>query len=87
MNLTMLLRISLPENLATRPESLFTLSEISEYEVFHSLSDVKISKSTGIDSIPTIVLKISAEIRELKQATFLSTRRQPEVSCVVIDGE
>ena len=25
--------------------------------------------------------------RELKQATFLSTRRQPEVSCVVIDGE
>ena len=33
-----------PENLATGPESLFTLSEISEYEVFQLLSDFKISK-------------------------------------------
>ena len=50
------------EKLATRPESLFTLSEISKYEVFHFLSDLKITKSTGIDSIPARVLKISAEI-------------------------
>ena len=32
-----------PENLATGPESLFTLSEISEYEVFRLLNDFKIS--------------------------------------------
>ena len=32
-----------PENLATGPESLFTLSEISEYEVFQLLNDLKIS--------------------------------------------
>ena len=51
-----------PENLATGPESLFTLSEISEYEVFQLLNDLKVSKSTGIDSIPSRVLKISAEI-------------------------
>ena len=51
-----------PQRLATRPECLFTLSEISKYEVFHLLSDLKISKSTGIDSIPARVLKISAEI-------------------------
>ncbi len=40
----------------------FTLSEISEYEVFLLLSNLKSSKSTGIDSIPARVLKISAEI-------------------------
>ena len=51
-----------PENLATGPESLFTLSEISEYEGFQLLNDFKISKSTGVDSIPARVLKISAEI-------------------------
>ena len=51
-----------PENLATGPESLFTLSEISEYEVFQLLNGLIISKSTGIDSIPARVLKISAEI-------------------------
>ena len=51
-----------PENLATGPESSFTLSEISEYEVFQLLNYLKISKSTGIDSIPARVLKISAEI-------------------------
>ena len=54
--------LDFPENLATGPESLFTLSEISEYEVFQLLNDLKISKSTGIDSIPARVLKISAEI-------------------------
>ena len=33
-----------PENLATGQESLFTLSEISEYEVFQLLNGLKISK-------------------------------------------
>ena len=48
--------LDFPENLATGPESLFTLSEISKYEVFQLLDDLKISKSTGIDSIPARVL-------------------------------
>jgi hypothetical protein len=38
------------------------LSEISEYEVFLLLSNLKTSKSTGMDSIPARLLKISAEI-------------------------
>ena len=43
--------LDFPENLATGPESLFTLSEISKYEVFQLLNDLKISNSTGIDSM------------------------------------
>jgi hypothetical protein len=54
--------LDLPENLGTSPVTLFTLSEISEYEVFLLLSDLKSSKSTGMDSIPARVLRISAEI-------------------------
>ena len=52
----------LSENPSTSPVTLFTLSEISEYEVFLLLSNLKTSKSTGMDSIPARVLKISAEI-------------------------
>ena len=54
--------LDLSENLGTSPVTLFTLSEISEYEVFLLLSNLKISKSTGMNSIPARVLKISAEI-------------------------
>ena len=54
--------LSESESLVTSPETLFTLSEISEYDVFLLLSNLKSSKSTGIDSIPARVLKISAEI-------------------------
>ncbi len=54
--------LSESESLVTGPETLFTLSEISEYDVFLLLSDLKSSKLTGIDSIPARVLKISAEI-------------------------
>jgi hypothetical protein len=52
----------LSENLGTSPVTLFALSEISEYEVFLLLSDLKTSKSTGMDSIPERVFNISAEI-------------------------
>ena len=54
--------LSESESLVTSPETLFTLSEISEYDVFLLLSNLKSSKSTSIDSIPARVLKISAEI-------------------------
>jgi hypothetical protein len=52
----------LSENLSTCPMTLLTLSEINEYEIFILLSNLKTSKSTGIDSIPARVLRISAEI-------------------------
>jgi hypothetical protein len=54
--------LDLSENLGTSPVTLFALSEISEYEVFLLLSDLKTSKSTGMDSIPERVFNISAEI-------------------------
>ena len=54
--------LDLSDNLGTSPVTLFSLSEISEYEVFLLLSNLKTSKSTGMDSIPARVLKISAEI-------------------------
>ena len=49
--------LSESESLVTSLETLFTLSEISEYNVFLLLSNLKSSKSTGIDSIPARVLK------------------------------
>ena len=52
----------LSENLGTSPVTLFALSDISEYEVLLLLSNLETSKSTGMDSIPARVLKISAEI-------------------------
>ncbi len=44
--------LSESESLVTSPETLFTQSEISEYDVFLLLSNLKSLKSTGIDSIP-----------------------------------
>ena len=52
----------LSQNISTSPMTLLTLSEINEYEVFLLLSNLKTSKSTGMDSIPARVLRISAEI-------------------------
>ena len=52
----------LSENLSTSPVTLLTRSEINEYEVFLLLSNLKTSKSTGMDSIPARVFRISAEI-------------------------
>ncbi len=49
--------LSESKNLVNSPETLFTLSEISEYEVFLLLSNLFLSN----DCIPTRVLKISAE--------------------------
>jgi hypothetical protein len=57
--------LDLSENLGTSPVTLFTLSEISEYEVFLLLSNIKTSKSRGMDSIPARVLKISVVIMNL----------------------
>ena len=54
--------VDLSEDLVTDPVPPFILSEISEYGVFLLLSNLKPSKSTGIDSIPARILKLSAEI-------------------------
>jgi hypothetical protein len=47
--------LDLSENFGTSPVTLFTLYEISEYEVLLLLSNLKTSKSTGMDSIPARV--------------------------------
>ncbi len=44
------------------PSALFKFSEICEEEVITELRNPKTTKSTGIDSMPACVLKISADI-------------------------
>jgi hypothetical protein len=43
------------------PSAQFKFSEICEEEVITELRNLKATKSTGIDSIPACVLKISAD--------------------------